>query len=80
MKLLSTLFGASMVVLFPLVSVAQSVTVTTGIPSSATTLTAVGQTPGITFVVINNNNYPMVLDDMAVYRDAASSGKTWTLY
>ncbi len=80
MKLLSTLFGASMVVLFPLVSVAQSVTVTTGIPSSATTLTAVGQTPGITFVVINNNNYPMVLDDMSVYRDAASSGKTWTLY
>ena len=58
----------------------QTTTVTTGIPSSATSLLAASQTPGISFIVSNTNSFPMILTSMQVYRDAASSGKTWTLY
>ena len=55
---------------------AQVTTITTGLPSSATSLTATQA--ALTFVIANNNSYPIILTSMSFYR--ASNQNSLTFY
>ncbi len=56
---------------------AQPTSITTGLPNSASSLA--GTNPGISFVITNNNSYPIILQTMDVYRASNQNGLTFTL-
>ena len=68
----------ALLLMFPAIQIsAQIVTVTTGIPNSASSLG--GTQAGMTFVIANNNSYAITIKSMAVYTAAVHSGATFWL-